>query len=97
MQSRLHLIDLYDIYSGLLTDKQKEYFEYYYFDNLSLSEIAENNEISRNAVHKQLKETEEKLKHYEEVLEIDKKNKKILKLMKEINNEKILKELEKLI
>ena len=97
MQSRLHLIDLYDIYSELLTDKQKEYFEYYYFDNLSLSEIAENKDVSRNAVHKQIKETEEKLNHYENVLEIDKKNKAILKITKEINDEKLIKELEKLI
>ena len=31
---RIYLIDLYDIYSDLLNDKQREYFELYYFDNL---------------------------------------------------------------
>ena len=62
MDNRIYLINLYDYYSELLTEKQREYFEDYYFDNLTLQEISENNDVSRNAVHKQLKETEEKLK-----------------------------------
>lgn len=97
MQSRLYLIDLYDIYSDLLTEKQKEYFEEYYFDNLSLAEIAENNNVSRNAIHKQLKETEEKLKHLESVLNIKEKNHKLETIINEIEDENIKKKLEKLI
>ena len=49
------LIMLYDYYGELLSDSQKEYFMDYYFNNLSLGEIADNLEISRNAVHKQIK------------------------------------------
>ena len=48
------LIMLYDYYGELLSDSQKEYFMDYYFNNLSLGEIADNLEISRNAVHKQI-------------------------------------------
>ena len=55
MDERNNLIILYDYYGGLLSDKQKEYFEQYYFENLSLSEMAENLNISRNAIHKVLK------------------------------------------
>jgi predicted DNA-binding protein YlxM (UPF0122 family) len=33
---------LYDFYGELLTDRQKEFFDFYYNDDLSLSEIAEN-------------------------------------------------------
>ena len=80
MESRLYLIDLYDIYGELLTLKQKDYFKDYYFDNLTLQEISENNNISRNAVHKQLKDAEEKLKHFESVLNIYEKNKRIKEL-----------------
>ena len=80
MQSRIYLIDLYDIYGELLTEKQKEYFEDYYFDNLSLSEISELLDVSRNAIHKQIKEAEEKLNHFENTLKIYEKNKKIKKL-----------------
>ena len=66
---RVYLTNLYDIYGELLDDKKKEYFESYYFDNLSLGEISENLGISRNAVHKQLKVVEDKLRFYEEKLE----------------------------
>ena len=39
---RVYIIDLYDIYGSLLTEKQRAYFEDYYFLDLSLSEMAEN-------------------------------------------------------
>ena len=55
MKDRDYVIVLYDYYGELFNDKQKEYFEYYYFDNLSLQEISENLNISRNAIHKSLR------------------------------------------
>ena len=73
MEERDKLIILYDFYSELLTDKQKEYFEDYYFSNLSLGEIRENTGLSRNAIHKNIKTVEEKLYFYEEKLELYKK------------------------
>lgn len=42
---------LYDFYGVMLTDKQREFVELYYLDDLSLAEIAEQFEISRQAVH----------------------------------------------
>ena len=39
--------NLFDIYSELLTDKEKETFSLYYQEDLSLSEIADNNNISK--------------------------------------------------
>lgn len=94
---KFDLIELYDIYSDLLTDKQKMYFEDYYFDNLSLQEISENYNVSRNAVHNSLKDTEEKLIYYEERLKIHYKNNKIKSIVTSINDERIKKELEELI
>jgi len=85
MDNRIYLIDLYDYYSELLTDKQKQYFEYYYFDNLSLAEISENINVSRNAIHNSLKETVNKLEFYEEKLELYKKSKKIKQLIKTLD------------
>lgn len=85
MDYRIYIIDLYDIYSNLLTQKQKEYFEDYYFNNLTLSEMSENYEISRNGIHKQIKETEEKLKNYEEKLNIYDRNKEIIKLIDKLD------------
>ena len=83
------LIMLYDYYGELLSDSQKEYFMDYYFNNLSLGEIADNLEISRNAVHKQIKSAEAKLKEYEEKLKIIKKSNLIKEKLESTNDEKL--------
>ena len=95
MDERIYLIDLYDIYCELLDDKKKEYFESYYFDNLSLGEISENLDISRNGVHKQLKTVEDKLKFYEEKLGLYQKRKELMDIMN-ICNDEIKEKLEKI-
>ena len=61
---------LFDIYGELLTDKQQDFFEDYYHDNLSLREIAEKNNISPQGVRDNLKRTEKILLNYEDKLEI---------------------------
>ena len=76
---------LYDYYGELLTDKQKLYFEDYYFSNLSLQEIAENNNVSRNAIHNSLKDIINKLKYYEDKLKLYEKGKEINKLIENID------------
>ena len=55
MENRDYLIILYDYYGEILKEENRKYFEDYYFDNLSLKEIAENSGISRNAVHKHIR------------------------------------------
>ena len=96
MDERIYLIDLYDIYSELLDEKKREYFEYYYFDNLSLGEISDNLDVSRNAVHKQLKVVEEKLKFYEEKLGLYKKRFELKEVISSISDVKIKEKLENL-
>lgn len=96
MNERIYLSNLYDYYGVLLTEKQREYFEDYYFHNLTLAEIAENNEVSRNAIHKQLKEVEEKLSTYEEKLQLYKKGKRIKELIKTLD-EQLIEEIEEFI
>ena len=82
MEERDLLIILYDYYESLLSDKQKEYFSLYYFDNLSLSEISENLSVSRNAIHKSLKNIESLLLGYEDKLKIYYKTKKIEEIIR---------------
>ena len=96
MDERIYLIDLYDIYGELLDEKKKEYFEYYYFDNLSLGEISDNLEVSRNAVHKQLKVVEEKLRFYEEKLGLYRKRYELKEVISSISDDKIKEKLENL-
>lgn len=96
MDETLYYINLYDYYFELLTSKQQAYFEDYYFQNLSLAEIASNHNVSRNAVHKQLKEVENKLNFYEEKLGLIKKATKIKEILKDVD-QSILDEIEELI
>lgn len=65
--------ELYDAYQVLLTPKQKTYLELYYQDDLSLSEIAEQFGVSRNAVFDNIKRTEKLLEDYEMKLNLLKK------------------------
>ncbi|WP_163101471.1 putative DNA-binding protein [Peribacillus alkalitolerans] len=56
---------LYDFYQSLLTEKQKSYMSLYYLDDYSLGEIADEYEVSRQAVYDNIKRTEAMLEEYE--------------------------------
>ena len=56
---------LFEFYSTLLTEKQMNYMELYYADDFSLGEIAEEYEVSRQAVYDNIKRTEKILEEYE--------------------------------
>ena len=97
MKELVYYTMLYDIYGSLLTDKQKEYFEDYYFKNLSLSELATKYNISRKAIHKQLKETIKRLENYEDNLRLAKKNEMLENIIKTISDEEIKRKLQEVI
>lgn len=97
MEKRDYLIILYDLYGELLNDKQQQYFEEYYFNNLSLGEISENLNISRNAVHKSLQSVEEKLQFYEEKLKLYKKSKIIYDIIDKESSQEIKRVLKEMI
>lgn len=108
MEQNVKISMLNQIYGGLLTKKQNEIIEDYYNNDLSLSEIAQNYEITRQAVRDILKKSEKKLFEYEETLgfmkktlEQESKIKKIIeqleKAQKNNQNKEIVKELKKLI
>lgn len=59
---------LLDYYGGLLTEKQSDMLNLYYNQDLSLSEIAENEGISRQGVYDAVKRAEEQLAFFEEKL-----------------------------
>ena len=87
MEKKVEVSILSDLYGKLLTDKQFEFIDDYYNNDLSLSEIAENNNITRQAVRDIIKKGENKLYELEEnILFMD----KILKqeiIIKEIKQE----------
>ena len=97
MEKRDYLIMLYDYYGVLFNEKQREYFENYYFNNLSLGEISDNINISRNAIHKVIKTMEEKLLFYEDKLKLYKKSISLKEIINKINDDELKKELERLL
>jgi predicted DNA-binding protein YlxM (UPF0122 family) len=78
---------LYDFYYSLLTPKQQSYMSLYYLDDYSLGEIAEEYEVSRQAVYDNIKRTEAMLEEYEEKLLLFQKfqeRKRLLKKLKDL-------------
>ena len=81
MDKKVEVSILLEIYGKLLTEKQYQIIDYYYNQDLSLSEIAENEEITRQGVRDIIKKGEKKLFEYEE---------KLLFMKKTINQEKLI-------
>lgn len=97
MNSREELINIYLIYKDLLTKKQQDYFKYYYFEDLSLSEISENMLVSKAFVGKTLKQIENKLNDLESTLKVNTLYNKIKEISKNTTDKETKKELENLI
>lgn len=91
MNKTVEISMLCQLYGKLLTEKQYEFINDYYNNDLTLSEIAENNNITRQAVRDIIKKGERKLFEYEE---------KLLFMKKQISQEqkiqKVLSELTKI-
>ena len=97
---------LYDFYGKLLTEHQQRIYEDVVFNDLSLSEIAENEGISRQGVSDLIKRCNKSLVSYEEKLGLIKKFdetksyvkeiQRIIKIYQETKNEKLISEIEKL-
>ena len=79
---------LFDIYKNMLTEKQQQVINNYVFSNLSLSEIAEIENISRQAVKDLLDRTINILFEYEEKLNIYKKIQKSISCVSKNNIQK---------
>lgn len=68
MPKDFEISGLLDVYGGLLSEKQRLLTELYYNDDLSLSEISENEGITRQGVRDSVKRAEQQLRNYESVL-----------------------------
>jgi len=83
MEDREYYIDLFEIYETLLTEKQQSIFKLYYYEDLSLSEISIMYNKSKSYIGKSIQLINNKLLNYETKLQIYKKNKSILQLVKD--------------
>ena len=84
MEKNVEISILCQLYGKLLSEKQLEFIDDYYNNDLSLSEIAENHSITRQAVRDMLKKGEKKLFEYEE---------KLLFMKRMLNQEKKIEEI----
>lgn len=76
----MEIVALFEIYKGLLTEKQREIFSAYYCYDLSLAEIAEQEGSSRQSVHEIVKKVRLKLIELENQLKISEKESKLFEI-----------------
>lgn len=77
MAKNLDVVLLADFYGEMLTDNQRKFIEYYYSDDLSLSEIAQNEGITRQGVRDAVKRAESQLFDMEKKLGFAERSRKI--------------------
>ncbi len=84
MAKNLDVVLLADFYGEMLTENQRKFIEYYYSDDLSLSEIAQNEGITRQGVRDAVKRAEIQLFDMEKKLGFAKRTRKINDALAEI-------------
>ena len=97
MEEFVYYNNLFDIYGSLLTEKEQVTFRGYYQEDLSLSEIANENNVSRAAVQKTIKTVLDKLKYYEDMLHIYDKNVRLSEILNQNDINLIKNEIEKIL
>lgn len=97
----IEIANLLEIYSPLLSEKQKEYLEDHFENDLSISEIAKNNNVSRQAIFDNIKrgvallyEYESKLKFHQIKLNI---REKLIDLKEDFTDKKLENIIEELV
>lgn len=84
LEENIRICRLIDIYGKLLTENQLKVLKDYYFENLSLTEIADNAGISRQAVNDSIKKSSGILETYEEKLKLFEKYKRLSEIEEEL-------------
>ncbi len=86
MEKTIRVGLLYEYYHSLLTARQQEIVELYYYDDLSLNEIGDNLNISKQAVSDQLSKATKKMEDLEGNLNILARTEATLKVIREVED-----------
>ena len=89
MEEKIEISILLSLYGNLLTKTQKKYMDLYYNQDLSLSEIGDNENITRQAVRTILVKSKAKLKEYEKELKFMKMETQIKDLLEKLDESEI--------
>ena len=100
MEKIVKVAQLFDIYGALLNEKQRDVINCYYNEDLSLQEIADNTDRSKQAISDMIKRSEDKLFEFEDELSLLKSREElkdalisIRELMESSNYELAIKEI----
>ena len=88
LEEKIEISILLNLYGNLLTETQKTYMDLYYNQDYSLSEIGDNENITRQAVRTILVKSKRKLYEYEQKLKFMEKEDSIKKLVEKIQSSK---------
>ena len=88
LQKNVEMANLFSVYGKLLTNRQQDIFVEYYFNNLSLAEISEDYNVSRQAVLDSLQKSEKQLVYYENTLLFNKKYLQLKQLIYKLESNK---------
>ena len=91
MQKFLYYNNLYLIYKDLLKENNREVFDLYYGENMTMQEIADLKRVSKSRIGIIIKNVEQKLDNYESILKLNERNTKLKELL-EVEDIKIIKE-----
>ena len=87
LEARFKVIMLYDFYGALLTNRQQEYIQAHYLEDCSITEIAEEHKVSRQAVHDAIKRAETVMSDFDKKLNLLARWEKERQLLKEVLTE----------
>lgn len=91
LEERVRIARLLDIYGGLLTDRQQRILSHYVLEDFSLGEIAEEEGISRQAVHDTVRRGTQSMEEYEKVLKLfqneQQQKKELQDILKDVTSE----------
>lgn len=87
LEKNVELVELFDCYKNMLTEKQQQVFNLYVLNDLSLQEVSELLNISRQAIKYTLDATAKTLNNLEQKLSVKKNSRKIKLELTNITNE----------
>ncbi len=91
MEKFFYYNNLYLIYKDLLKENNREVFDLYYGENMTMQEIADLKKVSKSRIGIIIKNVEQKLDNYESILKLNERNTKLKELL-EVEDIKIIKE-----
>lgn len=97
LEKNIYISNLFNFYKNLLTEKQQDIFYSYYYNDIGLTEISKEKNISRQAVLDSIKKTETLLLDYEKKLKLYEIYLNQTKIVEDINKTQNLKKLNEII